>query len=144
MMKIIKASPSHIADLVKIEEECFEDNYSEKTLLSDIKNKLNEMYIALEDDRVVGYINVFHIFEEANLVKIAVIEGYRRLGIATKLLDYVTQKLVKQGVTKMYLEVSDKNEKAIKFYKKNGFEETTKRENYYKDLSDAIIMWKYF
>ncbi len=144
MMKIIKASPSHIADLVKIEEECFEDNYSEKTLLSDIKNKLNEMYIALEDDGVVGYINVFHIFEEANLVKIAVIEGYRRLGIATKLLDYVTQKLVKQGVTKMYLEVSDKNEKAIKFYKKNGFEETTKRENYYKDLSDAIIMWKYF
>ncbi len=144
MMKIVKASPSHIADLVKIEEECFEDNYSEKTLLSDIKNKLNEMYIALEDDRVVGYINVFHIFEEANLVKIAVIEGYRRLGIATKLLDYVTQKLVKQGVTKMYLEVSDKNEKAIKFYKKNGFEETTKRENYYNDLSDAIIMWKYF
>lgn len=143
-MKIVKATPSHIGDLVKIEEECFEDNYSEKTLLADIKNKMNEMYIAIEDDKIVGYINAFHIFEEANLVKIAVIDGYRRLGIATKLLDYVTQKLVQQGVTKMYLEVSDRNENAINFYKKNGFEETTKRENYYNDLSDAIIMWKFF
>lgn len=143
-MQIIKATRSHLNDLVSIEQECFEDNYSEKTLLADLNNKLNTIYVAVVDNKVVGYINVFHIFEEANLVKIAVLDGYRRLGIATKLLAKATDTLIKIGVTKMYLEVSEKNKIAIDFYIKNQFKSTTKREKYYNDLSDAIIMWKFF
>ncbi len=143
-MRIIKAKKSHLRDLVLIEEECFEDNYSEKTLLADLQNNMNEMLIAVEGDEVVGYINVFHIFDEANLVKIAVKEKYRRLGVATKLLNRAIDVVKKLGVTKMYLEVSEKNKTAIEFYVKNQFKPTTTREKYYNDLSDAIIMWKFF
>lgn len=143
-MRILKATKSHINDLVEIEKECFEDNYSEKTLLADINNEMNTMYVAVSDDKVVGYINVFHIFDEANLVKIAVRNGYRRYGVATKLLENATENVKKLGVTKMYLEVSEKNKNAIDFYLKNKFKSTTKREKYYNDLSDAIIMWKFF
>lgn len=143
-MKIIKATKSHLPKLVDIEKECFDDNYSEKTLLADINNDMNDVFVAIVDDDVVGYINVFHIFDEANLIKIAVMEKFRRSGIATKLLNKATDHVKKLGVTKMYLEVSEKNKAGIDFYVKNQFKPTTKREKYYNDLSDAIIMWKFF
>lgn len=143
-MRIVKANETHVNAIFNLEKACFDDFYSEKTILADIKNNNNIVFVAIDGDKIVGYIDVFYIFDEANLVKIAVLEQYRRTGIATQLLTRALNYLKKHDVTKMYLEVSEKNKKAIDFYTKNQFEATTKRERYYNDLSDAIIMWKYF
>ena len=40
------------------------------------------------------------------------------------------------------LEVNENNEKAIKLYKKNGFEEISVRKNYYGNHQNALIMFK--
>ena len=45
-------------------------------------------------------------------------------------------------VSTLSLEVDEKNEKAINFYKKMGFTVTNIRKKYYKD-NDALIMWLY-
>ena len=44
---------------------------------------------------------------------------------------------------KFLLEVNENNIKALKLYKKIGFEEISKRKNYYGKNEDAIIMMKY-
>lgn len=143
-MKIIKAKRNHLEQLVELEKERFDDKYSLKTLENDIKNPNNIILVVVEGEEIVGYINVFYIFEEANLQRIAVFKKYEGIGYASKLLKTIETYLVKKGVTKIYLEVSEANTRAIEFYKKNGYKETNRRKGYYSDLSDAIIMWKFF
>ncbi len=143
-MKIIKASKANFKAIVALENERFEDNYSDKTIERDLNNPNNTLWVALDGDNVLGYLNVFHIFDEANLQRIAVFKESEGKGIASKLLKHAEGYLKKKGITKIYLEVSEKNSRAIEFYKKNEYKETNRRKNYYSDLSDAIIMWKFF
>ena len=46
-----------------------------------------------------------------------------------------------RNVTKIYLEVSSKNNNAINFYNKNGFNTESIRKSYYSNGDDALIMW---
>jgi len=45
---------------------------------------------------------------------------------------------------KFLLEVNEKNKKALKLYKKIGFEEISIRKNYYGKDENAVIMIKYY
>ena len=45
------------------------------------------------------------------------------------------------NLTNITLEVRESNERARRFYLKNGFKEVTKRKNYYND-EDGILMIK--
>ena len=143
-MNIVKANKTHLDQLEALEIERFEDNYSRKMLENDLKNQNNCVWVLTDDDKIVGYIDVFHIFDEANLQRIAVFEKYEGLGCATRLLNYAEKYLIKNNISKIYLEVSETNLRAVNFYIKNGYKETNRRKDYYKDLSDAIIMWKFF
>lgn len=144
-MTIVRATYAHLNQLVKLEKDCFGDDcYSETILKSDIDNDNYLVLVAVDGDDVVGYIDVFHMFDEANLIKIAVAPAKRKSGIGTSLLDYVVAKLKELGVAKLYLEVSCNNQTAIKFYQKHNLLQTTIRKKYYNDLSDAIIMTKFF
>lgn len=144
-MTIVRATYAHLNQLVKLEKDCFGDDcYSEAMLKSDIENDNYLVFVAVEGDEVVGYIDVFHMFDEANLIKIAVAPAKQKSGIGTNLLVCVVAKLKELGVTKLYLEVSCNNQTAIKFYQKHNFLQTTIRKKYYNDLSDAIIMTKFF
>lgn len=143
-MKIIKANKSHLDQLVELEKIRFSDNYSIKTLENDLKNKNNLMWVLLEEDKVLGYIDVFYIFDEANIQRIALFPACEGKGYATKMLKHAENDLKEKGVEKIYLEVSESNTHAVEFYIKNGYKETNRRKDYYSDLSDAIIMWKFF
>lgn len=143
-MKIIKANKSFLPQIVALEKERFEDFYSDKSVEQDMSNPNNDLWLMVDDGELLGYINFFHIFDEANLQRIAVFEKYEGMGVAKRLLKHAEEYLKKKVITKVYLEVSEKNAHAIEFYKKNGYKETNRRKNYYSDLSDAIIMWKFF
>ena len=143
-MKIIKANKEHLEQMVQLEKQRFDDNYSYKTLENDLNNKNNVLWVLIKDDEVVGYIDIFYIFDEANLQRIALFSNYEGRGYATKLLRHAERFLLKRGIAKVYLEVSESNKHAINFYIKNGYRETNRRKDYYRDLSDAIIMWKFF
>ena len=51
-----------------------------------------------------------------------IIERYRGLGLTQKMVEFVKPKLQKVGIQKLFLEVIQGNTKAIKAYKKAGFE----------------------
>ncbi len=76
----------------------------------------------------------------AALMMFAVREEYRSLGVGSKLLDYFRRAAVVEGVSSISLEVRPTNQKAIKFYKKNGFVETELLPRFYNDGGDAIRM----
>ncbi len=139
---IRKAVVSDAEKIFELEKQLFTDFYSLQTITADIKNKNNIYYVLELDGQFIGYALISYIFEEGNLTKIAILPDFQRRGLATMLYNACENECVKRGVEKIYLEVSDKNTPAIKFYNKLGFTNEWVRENYYSDLSDAIILQK--
>ena len=83
--------------------------------------------------------------KQCYIMTITVLKPYRRYGIATKLLEQAIEDcMVARDVASMVLHVQSNNERALEFYKKNGFEVAEYLENYYTDLepSDCYFLKK--
>ena len=71
---------------------------------------------------VVGYICFSILWEELYIRKIAVHPRYRRLGIASTLINRAVAAGVEADATRAVLEVAAANSAAVKLYKKRGFD----------------------
>lgn len=125
-------------DIYNVEILCFLNHYSIETIKSDLKNKNITFFLYEKNNKVVGYISIYHFLDEANLQKIAILENERRNGYARELIEYACNYLKEKDVSKIYLEVNEKNLIAIKVYEKLGFNKISTRKNYYGNDS-AII-----
>lgn len=107
---------------------------------------LNDDYILLaaeHEGEIAGYVCSQISVYEADIMNIAVKEEYRRMGIATKLIEVLAQESAKRGAESIFLEVRLSNKGAIETYKRNGFTEVGTRRNFYeKPTEDALIMRK--
>jgi ribosomal protein S18 acetylase RimI-like enzyme len=98
-----------------------------------ITKKDNCLFVAKLDGKIVGYLAGSLTKAEAyrNLPKVAelndtlVLEGNRSLGIGTKLYNEFMKWCKKQNVKIIRVQASAQNERAIKFYRKNGFKDYT-------------------
>ena len=137
---IRRATLSDAIDIYNVELACFTNNYSLSTIQSDLENDKVMIYVYEDNGDIVGYISIYYFLEEANLQKIAVIDGYRRKGIATQLIAEVERELLNKNIDTFYLEVNERNLIAINVYEKLGFEKLSTRKNYYG--SDAAIIFQ--
>ena len=102
--------------------------------------EFNYKKVYVDNNTIIGFIDYSVIYDRAEINYIYVLDAYQRSGIATKLLNNMEDSL--KDVLNITLEVNETNEKAINFYKKNGFDIVSKREKYYKDGHDAYLMMK--
>ena len=141
-MEICKIDQNNVLEILKIDNEIFDyDKYSLETLNDFISDDNYVNLCAKIDNKVVGYIIVFNIFDEGCLIKIAICPKYQKMGIASKLFNFAKNELLKRNVNQIYLEVSSKNDTAINFYNKKGFITESTRKSYYSNGDDALIMW---
>ena len=86
---------------------------------------------------------VFHVVvDEAQINFFAVNHKYRHRGFGTHLMNYLIKECEKLNIKKLFLEVSNNNFKAEKFYNHFDFTTVGIRRNYYKDGSDALLKEK--
>jgi ribosomal-protein-alanine N-acetyltransferase len=78
---------------------------------------------------------------EAELLKITVMKGKRRDGIASALLAHLVRHLAVHGVATLFLEVRADNLPALRFYRKHGFNEVGRRRGYYADPADDALIF---
>ncbi|MEI5989953.1 hypothetical protein A5881_001446 [Enterococcus termitis] len=95
------------------------DEYKEKT-------EGRTIFVAVNEDRVHGFIDVHHptpliAHKKQWMLGIGVHPDSQSLGIGGKLMNYVKDAAVKEGIHKISLRVMGPNTKAIQFYRKNGF-----------------------
>ena len=88
------------------------------------------VFIALVDNRVVGYlagsINVESSYVTKSLAELDdmfILENYRNYGIGTKLVNEFKKYCLNIGIQEIKVTASARNNNAISFYKKNGFED---------------------
>lgn len=92
---------------------------------------------------VVGYVCLMLLFEEAQILNVAVAPAARGCGLARKLLLFACALAREKGAEIMALEVRASNRSAISLYHSLGFERTGIRANYYEGKDDALLMEKH-
>jgi ribosomal-protein-alanine N-acetyltransferase len=99
--------------------------------------------VALEEDKVVGYVGSQTVIDESDMMNIAVHPDFRRRGIAEALVAELEAALRQRGSHALTLEVRDSNAPAIALYEKLGFAQVGLRKNYYRNpKEDARILRK--
>ena len=142
-MIIEKMNSSHVAQIADLEKICFSDPWSEKSVASELENKLAFWLVAVEEDRVAGYIGSQTVMDETDMMNVAVHPDFRRQGIAEALVIGLVEHLKTMGSRCLTLEVRASNAPAIALYEKLGFHEIGRRKNYYRNpREDALILRK--
>lgn len=145
MLTIDKMTYEDIADLLKLEQECFSVPWSEESFLYGLADDSALFLVAKMGDEVAGYIGSQNIVGEVYIDNICTTPKYRKQGIATALLDEVISYSKKCEAEFITLEVRESNTPAISLYEKFGFDKVGLRKNYYtKPTENALIMTLYF
>lgn len=143
MIETIPMKHEHIFQIAALERACFSDPWSENAFFSELSNPLSLWLVAVDGQRVAGYVGSQAVIDMADVMNVAVDPQYRRQGIAEHLMDELINQLRGKGVNALLLEVRVSNTPAISLYEKLGFYQVGIRPNYYfKPKEDALILRK--
>ena len=142
-MKIVTMVHTHVAAIAELENVCFSDPWSERSIASELDNALSCWLVAMEGEALVGYVGSQSVMGESDMMNIAVCPEHRRKGVAEALVNALVEELAKNGNHSLTLEVRVSNDPAIALYEKLGFCQVGRRPNYYHNpKEDALILRK--
>lgn len=142
-MEIVQMTSTHVAAVAEMEKLCFSDPWSENSVASELTNPLSLWLVAVDENRVVGYIGSQSVLDGADMMNVAVHPDCRRRGIGRALIERLVAELKKTPVKFLMLEVRASNDAAIHLYEHLGFVQVGCRRNYYRNpKEDALILRK--
>lgn len=98
-------------------------------------------FVCEAQGKVIGYVVLRIVRDEAHLMNLAVDAPWRGKGIGKALLRFAIDLCTTKGVNTLWLEVRESNDRAISLYRKMGFVAVGRRKGYYQDTGeDAILM----
>lgn len=141
-MNIRRMNWDDLEAAAEIEAVCFRESWSKPMLEESFSASWSRFWGVEEGGRLIGYGVMSVIAGEGELLRIAVLKGFRQKGTGRKLLDAMAADAREQGVGAMTLEVRESNAAARRLYVSAGFREEARRREYYRNpREDAIIMW---
>lgn len=129
--------------LIKMEEMCFDDPWSEAILKSEIDNGMVYVCLAWCKEEAIGYACLWTIIDESHINNIAILPAWRGQGYGLQLINHLIEQARMNRSDAMTLEVRASNTPARTLYEKVGFVSEGIRPRYYEDGEDAEIMWLY-
>ena len=116
--------------------------WSKKQWANELKKEDVKVFGLFLSNLVIG-ICVFHVvLDEAQINFFVVNQKYRGKGYGSYLMSYLIKECEKSNINRIFLEVSNTNITAEKFYSSFDFFTVGIRRNYYKDGSDALLKEK--
>lgn len=141
--KIEYMKEGDIKDVLRIEQASFSMPWSREMFLCELTDHpFSYLYVAKDrNNKILGYICYWLVFDEMNILNLAVDEEYRKKGIGNDLIKFALMDGVNRGAGTVILEVRSSNKAAIKLYEKFGFKEVAVRKGYYDNpREDALLM----
>lgn len=140
----------------KLENKSGKEN---KNLGENQKEEINFDKNRENEKNVLGYIVFYGTIESTDIFEITIKKEYQGRGFGERLMTESMEKLLEDrknlegnnilenegtdfSENKFLLEVNEKNARALKLYKKIGFEKISIRKNYYGKDENAVIMVK--
>lgn len=129
-----------------VEKDAFPIPWSIQSFEEELTNMFATYLVAKQESEIVGYLGMWFILDECHITNIAVLKEYRKLGIASDLIQKMFALCKEHQTTYITLEVRTNNIPAQSLYQKFGFEPEAIRKDYYKNpdgtREDALIMSK--
>ena len=133
---------SDISQIAEIEKQCFSDPWSEQAFESGMNSPFFYGILFEEGGQVCAYACEMVIFEDAEILNVAVAPSFRRRGLGEELMLALENYAKNKGAERLLLEVREGNIPARGLYEKQGFEAYGVRKNYYEDGENAVVMQK--
>ncbi len=142
-MTIRPATIQDLSTILKIENLSFSSPWTETHFRYELKdNPYAFVLVAEAEGYVIGYIDFWITFQQAQINNLAVIPTLRRQGIGNVILSDAINRIIQSGCESITLEVRVSNLVAQKLYGKYGFKALIKKPHYYADGEDALLMEK--
>lgn len=145
MAKLIirKMSFIDVDDVSVVDRASFTTPWPKETFLQEVtKNDYAHYYVAEVDHKVIGYIGMWIVIDDAQITNVAVMPDFRGYKIGEKLFQFACEQAVRMGTERLSLEVRASNTIAQRMYRKFGLVPGGIRKRYYTDnQEDAIVMW---
>lgn len=134
---------AQVSQVAALEKCCFADPWSENSVASELENPLSLWLVAMDGERLAGYVGSQTVLGESDMMNVAVDGDYRRQGVGKKLIEALVEHLKARESHCLTLEVRDSNTPARNLYASLGFSEIGRRKNYYRNpREDALILRK--
>ena len=135
-------SETDLNAVLTIEQDSFSTPWRREHFEHEIAAPHSFPFIAECNVIVVGYVCLISLFEEAQILDIAVAPEQRGRGIARMLMDHAISVARENDAEVLALEVRVSNIAAITLYEQSGFVRTGLRQKYYEGRDDAVLMEK--
>jgi ribosomal-protein-alanine N-acetyltransferase len=139
-VKIREAVPEDVPQLFLLEQACFGDPWSQKSLRDTLNEEHSFFAVAEEDGRIYGYLNTTYVLDEMNLNRICVLPEYRRSGVGSALMQQMFTCAQQRQIRALYLEVRESNENAQRVYRRFGFQVVGRRAGFYQNPTEAGLV----
>lgn len=124
-----------LEDIAVLEKRAFTVGpYSRSMLRRLFGTRESFSFVAEEEGRIIGYVSALPLDEfTADVESIAVDPGWQGRGIGGILLEKIEEEMLSRGFTRSILEVRDRNDPTIEFYKKRGYMTVQHMQTYYRE-----------
>ena len=144
MLRIRKSSKSDAPILTAIHADGFA-NYWDIESFNDLFGTPGTIALIAEwDEKPVGILVYRVVYEQADIITVAVLQEYRRQGVGHQLLRQAMQEVKQLGAKAMFLDVEDGNAAGLALYARYGFNQINRRKLYYRQkdgsYTDALVM----
>jgi ribosomal-protein-alanine N-acetyltransferase len=146
--QIRRAIPPDIPAIVEIENESFIDPWEPDVFLEAFTFFPSTYFVAVCECAVAGFIigalentgeNIY-----GHVCNFGVSTAYRHKGIGRLLLKRIEHQFMLELATAVQLEVRVSNTNAQKFYRRVGYRDVFRIDDYYFNGEDALVMMKWF
>ena len=120
----------------------YEDEWKEEMLKSAIKNDNFYGFKVEIKEEVLGYAHFSVSLDALDINSVFVFPKNRKNGVGETLINEILSFASKKNIEKIFLEVRESNAPAINLYEKLGFKSVAKRNKYYIDGENALVMLK--
>jgi [ribosomal protein S18]-alanine N-acetyltransferase len=128
--------------VLAIEMISYTHPWKKEHFLQELHSPLSFPLVATINGKVSAYVCLMSLFEEAQIMNIAVAPDVRRSGVGKLLMDAAINTAREKGAENLVLEVRESNLAAIALYESYGFTRYFIRKRYYEGQEDAILMEK--
>lgn len=129
-------------EVLDIEQASFKTPWKREHFESELSGSYSFPFVVESDGKIVGYVCLMSLFEEAQILDIAVSPDQRGHGFARALMDHACTVAREKHAETLSLEVRASSAAAIGLYQSTGFKQVGIRANYYDASEDAILMEK--
>jgi len=134
--------PADLDEVLAMERRIFHDPWSKDSFASEITgDTIHWPEVARYAGKLIGYVVVWFVLDEAHIANLAVDPSWRRQGLGTRFINKVIEEGRGRGTRRIDLEVRVSNQEAIGLYIHLGFRPVGVRKGYYADnREDALLM----